>query len=219
MPIKDYDATTSYDIKEVRDYDATTYYKIKEVCDYDATTNYLIYNAQSPETPTLLNDSDQVTSITGGWTIHDIEEHAYMNGYLSSGVDGVSGWGMSYNGQNKLGQGWMVTKNKVNISGWNYLRLNFYFKRGYGDATAGAGNVYIALTNTRDYVGGSKDDDSHDSSKAPYYKFSTHTNSSGYTSIPLDVSAVDGEYYIQVGRYNESSYQPFSTMFQKVELL
>ena len=219
MPIRDYDATTYYEIGELRDYDATANYKIKEVRDYDATTNYLIYTAQTPDSPTLLNQADEVTSITGGWGINSKEGNAYFQGHYPNGAPGgVSGWAMSYNGNNRYGQGWMFTKKKVNLSGWDKIRLSFYYQRGYGDATKGSGCVFVALASTTAYVGGNASNHTQ-SSDANKYTYATYSSDSGATTIDLDISGVEGEYYIHVGRYNKTEYCVFSTVFQSVTLI
>lgn len=182
------------------------------------------YKALSPDPALILNLSDQVTSVTGGWNIGGIDGHAYEQAYNSY----QEAWVMSYDGHSWAGAGWMQTVNKIKISGYSKLRLTGSCHRGYGDADKGDGYVYIALVtqpsgsgaNATGYCGG---DPSHILPTISSYATQTAVKvTQGYYSnndivLDLDVSDIDGEYYIQIGRYNQSGYDTFTSFFKWVE--
>lgn len=217
MPIYDRDATDiMYEIKEVRDYDTTTNYIIKEVRDYDATnTSYIIYTSQSPDSPTLLNLSDQATEITGGWTMANNGGSAYQWQYKDNGP---AGWYMSFSGNNANGQGWMTTNQPVEISGYATLTLTSWYQKGYGDAAAGSGYIYIALTTNTDYAGGAAGSATMKGSNVVKSAVVLTSASSGTATVVLDVSGVDGSYYVQIGRWNKTSACVFTSALQTVIL-
>lgn len=47
MPIRDWNGTTSSEIKLIRDYDGTTSHQIGRIIDHDGTTSHLIYSAET----------------------------------------------------------------------------------------------------------------------------------------------------------------------------
>lgn len=220
LQLFDCDGATIYPIKYIWDNNVTTSYQIKNIWDNDGTTSRLIYTLQSPDSPTLLNYDNQVTSITGGWETNNIGGYAYFQGYNTgnpSGTGWPAGWYFSFSGNNKAGQGWMYTKNKVNLSGWNKIILNFSYAQGYGAATMGTGVVYVALTNDKQYVGGTVGNDGQTNNPVRYLSV-YNSASSNTTSITLDISGIDGAYYINIGRYNSTGYATFTTMFHSVTL-
>lgn len=178
----------------------------------------------SPVPALILNLNDQVTSVTGGWNIGNIGGYAYRQGYNNND----KAWVMSYSGNSWAGAGWMQTVNKIKISGYKKLRLTGWSHRGYGDADKGDGYVYIALVtqpsgsgeNASGYCGGDPD---HILPTISYSATQTAVKvTQGYYSnndivLDLDVSDIDGEYYIQIGRYNQSGYDTFTSFFKWVE--
>lgn len=221
MAIYDNNGTTSYEIGKLYDNDGTTSYQIGNAYDNDGTNSYLIYTANAPETATILNYSDQVSGITGGWKFGNKGGYAYHQGWVS----GDNAWVMRYSDNNWSGAGWMETNSKIYISGYSKLRLKLRTERGYGDATKGNGYVYIALKNNASsggenasyYCGGTPDHpwgngwDSDNTNPVKYYQRWFGDN--GETTIDLDISGVDGLYYVQIGRYNQTAYATFTTFF------
>ena len=129
MAIYDNDGTATREIGKLYDNDGTTSYQIGKAYDNDGTNSYLIYTANAPETATILNYSDQVSGITGGWKFGNKGGYAYHQGWVS----GDNAWVMRYSGSNWSGAGWMETNSKIYISGYSKLRLKLRTERGYGD--------------------------------------------------------------------------------------
>jgi hypothetical protein len=226
MSIWQGDGTTNYEVGKVYEGDGTTNYQIGKVYEGDGTTNNLIYTAAEPDTPMILNYSDEVTAVTGGWKLGNKGGYAYTQGWSSDD----NAWVMRYSGNNWSGAGFMQTINKFNISGYSTLRLSLKTVRGYGDATKGSGYVYIAIVpnasgsgnNASGYCGGKPDNktaNAYDNNNpAVAYIQSWYGDNSG-TTLDLDVSAINGSYYIQIGRYNETGYATFTSHFYSLTFI
>lgn len=221
MPMYDWNGTTGSELGKVYDWDGTTSHQLGKGYDYDGTTNNLIYTAAEPDIPMILNYSDQVTAVTGGWNLGNKGGYAYTQGWSS----GDNAWVMRYSGNNWSGAGFMQTIKKFNISGYSKLHLEYDSKQGYGNATKSNGWVYIALVpnasgsgdNASGYCGGKPDNrkaNAWDSSNPVVAYNQRESGDISNWSIDLDVSNIDGEYYVQIGRYNSDGYGTFSTFFK-----
>ena len=195
----------------------TTFDQINMIYSYNGASYDLAYIAQTPDPPLILNGIDQVSAVTGGWTIQNNGGEVYEQGWREESLTGgPAGWYMSYNGNNVKGQAWMTTKNKIEISGCTALKLTSFYQKGYGDATPGSGYIYVALTTGAGYAGGSPGSSSMKGSNIFKSKVVMTEEKSGTITVTLDVSGVEGAYYVQVGRWNKTSACVFTTAFLTV---
>ena len=195
----------------------TTFDQINMIYSYNGASYNLAYIAQTPDPPLILNGIDQVSAVTGGWTIQNNGGEVYEQGWREESLTGgPAGWYMSYNGNNAKGQAWMTTKNKIEISGCTALKLTSFYQKGYGDATPGSGYIYVALTTGTAYAGGSPGSSSMKGSNIYKSKVVMTEEKSGTITVTLDVSGVEGAYYVQVGRWNKTSACVFTTAFHTV---
>lgn len=179
------------------------------------STATLVYSAQSPDQSYILNLDDQKTDYTGGWALSNQGGYAYLQGYSSS----TKSWEMSYSANNQYGRGWMTTKQKVDISGWSKLSLTLSYYEGYGDAYKTAGKCYLAICTDNAYHGFSANMwDYTLTSTSGIVRSSTAQcgDGSGSRTITVDVSGLDGSYYIQIGRANAADNKTFTSQFKTV---
>ena len=196
----------------------TTFDQINMIYSYNGASYDLAYIAQTPDPPLILNGIDQVSAVTGGWTYANNGGHEYLPwGWSESGIEGSpAGCCMSFSGNNAKGQGWLTTNNKIEISGCTALKLTSFYQKGYGDATPGSGYIYVALTTGAGYAGGSPGSSSMKGSNIYKSKVVMTEEKSGTITVTLDVSGVEGAYYVQVGRWNKTSACVFTTAFLTV---
>ena len=207
-------------LSKVYFHDGSSPSQIGKIYANDGEENHLIYTATQPETPIILNGEDQVSAITGGWTLQNNGGYEYEQGWSdgSSSSGRPAGWYMCYSGNNANGQGWMCTNNPFRVSGYSTLKLTAYYAKGYGGATPGDGYIYIALTTSKSYSGGVPGSSTMNGANIKKSKVHATSASNGTVTVTLDISSIDGgPYYVQVGRWNKTASCVYRTGFLSVE--
>lgn len=219
MPIYDNDGTANREIGKLYDYNGSANTQIGKVYDNNGTTNSLIYNYQSPTTQVIFNGTNQVSAITGGWSM-PITYYRYFSEIINNG-QGVeyklgtqTGIAMSYSGNNPTGRGVAQTNSKIAISGWTYLNLDYYWQGGFGAAAEGPGYIYIGLSSTKltDWS------DNNRNWEPTWVKVNSvwRNNSSGTGTLSCNISDIDGSYYVAGYRKNGDGSKTFTTVFKKI---
>lgn len=191
-------------------------WKHRDVCVYTKETSKYLPNE-------LLLYADTMSDVTGGYTIGNIGGNAYYQGWS----DAENAWVMRYSGHNWWGAGWMQTNNMIDVTGYSTIRLTGSSYRGYGAADKGRGYVYIALVsevsgsgdNASGYCGSAPDKLTVASGYQTPIKYVENLYGDDTITLDLDVSDIEGSYYIQIGRYNETGYYTFSSLFQTLTLI
>lgn len=208
MPTYDFDGTTNYEIGKLYDFDGTTDYQIGKVYDNDGTADYLIYNAQTPEQPYVLQlGLDAQNDVTGGWTVNKQGTSWYFAGYNEA----TQSIRLAQKNVSINRYAWVYTNNKVNVSGWNKLIMRVSTYKGYGDATKSNGWAYVCLSNSQNAPMTSEavnDLFTGDVVKGAYY-YSTDSSKTEHL-VEIDVSDIDGEYYIEAGQRSATSAATFT---------
>lgn len=218
MPIYDFNGTTKQEIGKLFDYDGTATHQIGKVYDNNGSANSLVYSGNSPSPALILNGDDEVTAVTGGWTLAKEGGHEYLFGYVSD----TGAWEMAFSANNWIGAGWMVTKNAIDVSGYSKLRLNVKTVRGYGDASKTNGMVYVALATTSEYIGGYPDNNNKmgerkgNASAVVKYALQNYGDSGDYFNLDCDVSGIEGSYYVHIGRWDAQASRTFHSYFKSV---
>jgi hypothetical protein len=173
---------------------------------YQNDTAILIYNLQTPDLPYVLkNGLKEQEDITGGWKIdkHGSNDKWYFFGYDES----TRSIRFAQRNMTSCRYGWVATNNKVNVSGWNKLVMRVSTYQGYGDADKCNGWVYVCLSNTQNAPMTSDDVLTADVVKGTYY-YSTNSSKTEHI-VEVDISGIDGEFYIVAGQRNKTSEKTF----------
>ena len=206
MPIYDHNGSVLSEIGKLYDYNGSTLSQIGKVYDNNGSANSLIYNAQSPSSAIILNGTDQITSITNGWHIW-YSMYAYL--YKFGTYNGATGVCLSFNNASN-GFGLCHTNNKIEISGWSNLNLDYYWQSGYGDAEKGPGRIYIGLVTSVTYG------DIPTTDWTVYNSVWKDTNTSGSGTLSVNVGSISGSYYVLAYRKNGDGKKTFTTVFKKI---
>lgn len=173
---------------------------------YQNDTAILIYNLQAPDLPYILkNGLKEQEDITGGWKIDKQggNDKWYFFGYDES----TQSIRFAQRNMTSCRYGWVTTNNKVNVSGWNKLVMRVSTYQGYGDADKCNGWVYVCLSNTQNAPMTSDDVLTADVVKGTYY-YSTNSSKTEHI-VEVDISDIDGEFYIVAGQRNKTSQKTF----------
>lgn len=155
---------------------------VKEIIwsqDSDGSKCYPTFEADKTEASgDLFYNGNQCRSVTGGWTIYDPDGAKYsfeIGNILQLKPDDTSGaeWNRA--------SAWFVTRNKVDLSKWNYLRADII----------GNGRIYIGANSQ---APGDK----------PVRNVFISIANGGHTDI--DISDLTGEYYIGFGPWATPNY-------------
>lgn len=201
MAIYDNDGTANYEIGKLYDNDGTANHQIGKVYDFDGTVNSLIYTG-TPEY--LYKDGDQCTSDTGGWQVatggiywywgniaednNDIwdESHTSRSATFADSYVELTTAG-SYTGTV------IKTNNLIDCSGISRLTFSFNVTQYPGAYTTAYQSVHCSVV---------------DDGATPVYEKSAGwaMNASGNQTLTLDVSGLNGSYYIYFGLASGNGY-------------
>lgn len=170
-----------------------------------------VFNSVAPELPYVLKDGlDAQTDATGGWDIAKVGDHWYGANYdeytRSIRLAQTSRSGHRY--------GWITSGKKVDITGYSKLVLRASGHRGYGDAEASNGWIYLCLSNTVEAPMTKDRTFSESVVLGNFYEESSSTQK--YNLLEIDISSLEGEYYIQAGQRTVMASCTFSCFLHDI---
>lgn len=176
--------------------------------------NELIFTSQTPEQPYVLQlGLDAQEAITGGWTVKKQGSNWYFFGY-DEDTESIR---LAQKGVASHRYGWVYTNQKVNISGWNKLIMRVSTYQGHGDAAKCNGWAYVCLSNTQSAPMTStavNDLFTGDVVKGAYH-YSTNSSKKEHI-VEVDISDIEGEYYIEAGQRSSESAKTFHCLIHDI---
>lgn len=155
---------------------------------------FIVKRTLEPNTgSTVLFDGSDNTTLTGGWT-------ATGNNVSDSSLtfsDGKMTFKNVSNGVSENGQWFVGPKNKINLSDYNTLKVTI-------DSITATSNIYIGVASVQTYAG--------------IINGSTFKQFTGAGTHELDISEVDGPYYIGFGLY-QNTINNHTVVFSNWELV